>query len=63
MEVNNKRYCKGCIYWRAASGNYGKSGMHICHYLHDTGHMRNSLPPNCDKRTTAKPSRKRHCTY
>ena len=52
-------YCKGCIYWRPASGNYCKTGIHICHYLFDTGHMRNSLPPNCDKKVVQTVKKKR----
>lgn len=51
--------CSTCIYkiWIFYAGKNGKS---CCGYCYRTGHMRKSLPPNCNKYQKAETRRKKH---
>lgn len=49
--------CKGCGYWRPVSWTNNKHG-HCCHYLLDTGHMRQQSGGACLSRAEGKQPRR-----
>lgn len=49
--MESQKQCKGCVYWRGASGNSGL-GTIMCHHMLDTGKRRIDNDGVCGSKTT-----------
>lgn len=44
--------CKGCHYWHGSNDISGESRYSMCHFLYDTGELKNCNAANCPHRMT-----------